>query len=150
MKAPSFEDLAPTRNRAAAARHRRETRAQITAPVVLFALVLLGLGGFLSVSAVGGSPSGPWRDLALIWLLLLSMLAALIPFAILAAIAYGLIRLIALLPEWTYRLQRLVDRVAGAAAAFSRSITAPAVRIGSLTAGLRELIAGATGSRSKR
>ena len=147
MNGKSFDDLVPSRNRATGARYRRETRWQIAAPVVLFSLILLGVGGVTIGSAAAGTPSGLWRDIALIWVLLLAMAASLIPLAVLAALAYGLIRLIAKLPEWTYKLQRLVERVADGTAAFSRSIAAPVIRIGSLSAGLREMVAGMTGRR---
>jgi hypothetical protein len=136
----AFDDLVPSRNRAAADLHRRQVRWQITIPMVLFGLIVITVGGYLIASAGIGSPTGLWRDVALIWLLVLSMLAALIPLALLAGLTYGLIRLIGILPEWTYKLQRLVEQAADAAAGLSRVVSAPLIRINAFSAGLRQLL----------
>jgi len=135
-----FDDLVPSRNRAAGELHRREVRWQVTIPMVLFGLILITVGGFLIASAGIGTPTGLWRDVALIWMLVLSMLAALVPLALLAGLTYGLIRLIGILPEWTFKLQRLVEQVADAAAGLSRAVSAPLIRINAVSAGLRQLL----------
>jgi hypothetical protein len=143
----AFDDLVPSRNRAAGDLHRRQVRWQITIPMVLFGLIVITVGGFLIASAGIGSPTGLWRDVALIWILLLSMLAALVPLALLAGLAYGIIRLIEMIPEWTFKLQRLVGKVADAVAGLSRAVSAPLIRINAVSAGLRQLLAKRTDRR---
>lgn len=137
MNDNSFEDLVPTRNRRARQIHRREVWWQISLPLILFGLAFLAAGGVLIGSAAGGSPTGPLRDVSLVWVLLLGMIAALIPFALLAALTYAVIRLIAMLPGWTFKLQQLLSRISEAAAALSEAVSKPFIQINAITAGLR-------------
>ena len=139
MKENAFNDLVPTRGRAAKVRHRREVFWQVTIPFILGLAVLLGAAGLTAGSAWTGSAPGVYRDVALIWVLLLTMVSALIPFAVLIGLAYGVIRLIVLLPGWMYKIQRFVLKVEEAASRISRAVTAPMIRVNAFSSGLRQL-----------
>lgn len=139
MKENAFDDLVPTRSRAAEVRHRREVFWQVTIPLILGLAVLLAAAGLTAGSAWTGSSPGVYREVALIWVLLLTMISSLIPFAVLIGLAYGVIRLIGLLPGWMYKIQRFVLKVEEAASRISQAVTAPMIRINAFSSGLRQL-----------
>ena len=139
MKETIFDDLIPRRHPAAARKHRREVFWQITLPLILVLVVMLTAAGLTAGSAWTGAPPALWRDLALIWILLLSMVFALVPMAVLFGLAYGIFRLIGVLPGWTFKIQRFAARVAETAAGISRVVTTPLIRVNAFSSGLRQL-----------
>ena len=86
MNEPSLEP-----NPITGAKHRRETFWQITFPFILGLLLVLGLAGWVIATAVQGGSVGQPADTALIFLILPTLVMALIPLVILAGLAYGVI-----------------------------------------------------------
>jgi predicted PurR-regulated permease PerM len=83
--------------------HRRETLWQISIPFVIALALILGLA---IVSAVAGSSTvSRASDAAVIWLVLLAVLPTLIFFVVVGGLAYGLIHLIRILPQYTFKAQ---------------------------------------------
>ncbi|HUF37351.1 MAG TPA: hypothetical protein VMN57_02410 [Anaerolineales bacterium] len=139
MNDERFDDLVPMRNPASREKHRRDVGLQIITPLILVAAVVLLAGGYLAATGWTGSSTGFWRDLAMIWLVILGMILGLVPLALLAGLVVGITRLIRVLPVWTFKLQRFFERAADVTATASRAITGPLIRLGAVTAGLRQL-----------
>jgi hypothetical protein len=104
--------------------HRKEVLWQITAPLVVGVLLVLAAG--IGV-AYGGATNTVQVDrlasVSIIWLIIPTMVVALIFLVITAGLAYGLMRLNGILPVYTRRLQDVfvvigarVKRAADAAA----------------------------------
>ena len=82
--------------------HRKEVLWQITLPLAIGVLLVLAAG--IGVGYAGASKAGPvdrWASISTIWLIIPMMAVALIFLAVTAALAYGLMRLNALLPRYT-------------------------------------------------
>ena len=131
-----FNDLVPTRNLKVEAKHRREVFLQITLPLILLFLIAVGFGGFTAISTSSSGTTGLWRDISMIFMLIAGMLAALIPLAILAGLVYGVIALIRLLPQYTFKVQKGLRSVSEAVQKFSDAVAAPAVAVSGFFAGL--------------
>jgi hypothetical protein len=97
------------RNLQTEALHRREVFWQITVPLliggtVFAAFVILTILANASLASQGA-------DVALIWLLILPIVITLLVFAILAAMVYGLWKLLVLLPGKMYQVQNFFKQV---------------------------------------
>lgn len=139
MTETDFQDLIPVRNETVHRRHRKEVFWQITFPLILGTLLLLGVCGLTVGVAVGGWPLALWRDISMIWLLLPALILALIVLAIVGGLAYGVIRLIGILPGFFYRLQRMFETVAIRSRQIADRIVVPVLRIAGWRAGIRRL-----------
>ncbi|MBN2548783.1 MAG: hypothetical protein JXB15_06485 [Anaerolineales bacterium] len=103
-----MSDLPPIqpleRNPVTYARHRQEVLWQITIPVLAGVILLLALGILAAVLGTANDQS-QWADISLIWLIAPTLFMVLILLIITAGIAYGVMRLIDVLPFYTRRLQ---------------------------------------------
>ncbi len=98
-----FETPAPPqRNPTTHLKHRREVLWQITIPLSVGVLVILAMAILAGSSTA--SQASHWADISLIWLITPTLLFTLITLTILIALIYGLVRLILVLPFYTYRL----------------------------------------------
>jgi hypothetical protein len=149
VKERPFNDLVPTRNRAARQNHRREVLLQITLPLALIFVVVVAAGVVAAGSVLPGSSPALLRDLSVIWLLFLTLLVSLVPLVLLIGLVYGVVRLIGMLPGWFFQVQRILERVAEAAATISRAVTDPINRLNSLTTGLRRLLGRGSSGRTR-
>ncbi len=140
MTPADFTDLIPKRNPATHAKHRREVFWQITFPLILGGILLLGMCSLTTLSGLGGGEVGLWRDVSLIGLILPTMALALIPLALLAGLVYGLSRLLTVLPGYAHSAQDIVYRLAARVVKFANSLAAPAIRLRSLLAGIQRML----------
>ncbi len=126
----------PTRNPLTHRRHRREVFWQITFPLVLGSILTLGV---CVLTAFAGFNAGVsmWRDISLIWLIAPAMVLLLLFLALTGAAAYGIIRLIQVLPVYFLRLQVVLERIAARSYQISDKILQPLVRLRSGMAGLQ-------------
>jgi hypothetical protein len=105
-------------------RHQKEMLWQVTVPLVIGNVILLALALLASLVALGVVPGDVrrWADISLIWLIVPMMVATLLSLVFLAGSVYGLMRLILVLPKYSYqalgwlllfglKLQRLNDRM---------------------------------------
>ncbi|MFM8322104.1 MAG: hypothetical protein ACKOC5_14425 [Chloroflexota bacterium] len=126
-----MSDFDPTpflpRNPAAHTRHTRDVRWQITLPLVIGAVLLLVVTGVAIVQSSEGASL--WADISLIWLMIPTMLFALIGTAITGALAYLVIRLVAILPHQFYRLNNLLLRINRGVGRASDKVLEPFIRI---------------------
>ncbi len=96
----------PQPDRESYVKHRRDVNRQIILPLVLVILVGLVFAGLAVYGAVGNHAGvSLWADIGLISLILPSMLMALILLAVLAALVYGMSKLLGVTPRYTGLVQ---------------------------------------------
>ena len=96
--------LSPMRNPITQARHRSEVFWQITVPVGVAAVIIVGMAiaaGWLGTA----EDHSRWADVSLIWLILPTLTVAFLFFIILAALTFGLVRLIQVIPLYARQVQ---------------------------------------------
>ena len=96
--------LSPMRNPITQARHRSEVFWQITIPVGVAAVIIVGMAiaaGWLGTA----EDHSRWADVSLIWLILPTLTVAFLFFIILAALTFGLVRLIQVIPLYARQVQ---------------------------------------------
>lgn len=128
----------PPRNAQAAASHRKQTFWQITFPflLVLLAILLLIAGVIWSASSGTGDISR-WADVALIWQMPLPILLAVICLVANIGLAFGLFKLIEVLPGFAYKVHQVVLTVQAKVNQFSDLSVEPILRTSSFKARLR-------------
>ena len=104
-------------------------------PFLIAVLALVGIG-FLIVRAGFGSMSA-WADAALSLMLLPVIILGLIPLTLIGLMIYGLIKLIALLPEWFLSIRRIFGQAENAAQRAGDIALRPLIVMKSSWAGLR-------------
>lgn len=91
----------PERNPVTHAAHRREVFWQITFPLILALLILLGLAAFVIYAGFQGSGSvSRWADVSLIWLLLPAVVITLVVLFILIGLVYLISKLLGVFPGY--------------------------------------------------
>lgn len=83
-------------------RHRRQFARQILLPIVLSALVLVGMIVWISVATFQqGGDVGRWAAISTIWVIIPMLIGGLILLAILGGLIYLLARALSALPYYT-------------------------------------------------
>ena len=119
-------------------RHRRQFTLQILLPLLAFALLVLGAGGFLVVSSATAKIRH-LADVALIWLMAPLLLMALIVAIVGGVKIYLMTRLLKTLPIYTAKGQELFSRLArGVRSAADRAVI-PIFKIHQVLAALQSL-----------
>lgn len=94
-------------------RHRKQVTSQIILPMILTALLFIGMIVLISVSTFrDGGDVGRWAAISTIWIAVPIMVAALIFIALLAGIVYLLRRLLQITPTYTGKLQDFIYTIA--------------------------------------
>ena len=125
----------PIRNPQTHLRHRKEVLWQITIPILAVSVILLVVS--LLATTLGALEAARWSSISIIWLIIPAMVLALITFVLLAASIYATVRLIQLLPIYSFQalgwllmfginVRRLTDRM-----------VAPILRAHSLSASVK-------------
>jgi len=108
------------------AKHRHEVRVQIMLPLVIGLIifiilaVLVGFGSYAQVSQ--------WADVAVIWLVGPMLIVTLLFLVILGGLAYGLIRLLVLLPGLMSKAQDFFKRINQGLTGFMDKLVEPFLR----------------------
>lgn len=129
----------PPRNPLTRATHRRETRLQITLPLLVGVLAILGLAVYVVIVASRGGDVSHAADTSLIFVLIPAMITALLVLAILVGLVYLVASLINILPPKLYSVQLFFERLRDGAQSFSDKIVEPSLRIKGLGAGLNTI-----------
>jgi hypothetical protein len=133
-----FETPAPReRNPLTHQKHRREVLWQITIPLGLGLLVILTMA--ILAAASTASQASHWADISLIWLITPTLLFTLITLAILAALIYGLVRLILVLPFYTYRLLNWLNLFGSRVKQLGNKAVEPVLRVQALGSSVKTL-----------
>jgi predicted membrane protein len=117
--------------------HSRQVLWQITLP---FSLVVL-LAVFLAVLASLSQPETASRfaDISLIFLIIPTMIVAFIFLAIFAASAYGVFRLLKIIPPFARSVQDFFVRIEERVRSIADASVEPVLRVRGFSAGLRAL-----------
>ncbi|NIW50436.1 MAG: hypothetical protein GWN30_38390 [Gammaproteobacteria bacterium] len=129
--------LRNNRNELTHAKHRKESFWQIIFPFSLGFLIILGLAAWVIVSAATGVSVRPAADTSAIFMIIPTMIVALIFLVISAAVAYGVIWLNRNLPVLTKRIQDVFTQVQNTVRQISDKTTAPVIQAEGLLAGLQ-------------
>jgi len=116
--------------------HRREVAWQIVFPLVCGLIIILGLAVWAIVSTIqGGNVSQP-ADASLIFLLIPTLVIAIIPLALLAGLAYGVITLNKILPQYFFMAQEAIHKVQDGIQTGADKLVEPVIRLNSMIAAL--------------
>jgi hypothetical protein len=128
------------RNPVTRAAHKHQVLWQITLPFILGILVILALAVLTVVAALGGGGIvSRWADISLIWMILPSMIFALIFLAIVSGLVYVVVKLIGVFPEYAFKAQEFLAQVKARLQAASDAAARPVVKAGGFFAALRVL-----------
>ncbi|HIE57749.1 MAG TPA: hypothetical protein EYP88_05915 [Anaerolineales bacterium] len=119
--------------------HRRDVFWQITIPLVIILLVILGLMVLTVVAATGSGPTAQAGDAALIFLIIPLMAMALISLILFSGIAYGLIRLNRALPFYTKPVQDTLYMVRDRINHGADKVTKPFLKVHGLIASAKAI-----------
>jgi uncharacterized membrane protein len=93
--------------------HVRQRFWQVWVPLVVGILVIVSLAVLATISTFGSSATGDqFASVSLIFLILLAIFPALFLLVILAALVYGLIKLLSILPTYTRKAQDFFSKAA--------------------------------------
>lgn len=118
-------------------RHRRELFWQVTLPLSLAGLVLLALAVLSGLAS--SAQASVWADISLIWLIIPMLALCLFAFLGVVSLAYGVIRLIAVLPYYAQKIQDFFRLVSVRVAHLCDLLSKPVLRVQSLNASVRRL-----------
>ena len=94
-------------------RYRKQLITQIILPMVLTALLFVGMIVLISVATFrDGGDVGRWAAISTIWIAVPLMISALIFIVLLTGLVYLLKRLINITPTYTGRLQDFIHKIA--------------------------------------
>ena len=83
-------------------KHRRQVMRQVILPVVLSALVLVGIVVWVSFATFRqGGDVGRWAAISTIWVIIPMLLGGLVVLAIIGGLIYGMAKLLGALPYYT-------------------------------------------------
>ncbi|MEA3350353.1 MAG: hypothetical protein U9Q82_07010 [Chloroflexota bacterium] len=140
----------PQRNPKTQASHKKDIFWQITIPLIFGALAILGLAIWSVVAAAKGGDVGPAADAALIFMVIPTMLMALIPLALLGGCVYLSTRLLKILPPQIYRLQNFFLRLQAGVQKGADKAVEPILRSKSWAAAWRILIQHCGGKKQNK
>jgi hypothetical protein len=134
-----MNETQPPRNPETHQSHRREVFWQITFPIILGVAAILGLAAWVLVLATRGGNVSQAADTSLIFLILPTMLMALLPLVLLAVVAYGIIWLNKNLPPYAKQAQDAFARVRDVVRQGADKSVEPILRLKSALAALKAL-----------
>lgn len=122
-------------------KHRRQMWTQIILPVLLAALLMLGLAVLAGISTLGGSSeAGRWAAVSTMWLVLPFMAFGIILIILLAALTYLVASLKRLIPPYSSQVQRFFFRIEGGAKRAAQAAVRPVLLFREITERARTLI----------
>jgi hypothetical protein len=125
------------RNPIAYRKHREEVLWQITLPILIGALILL-VFALLTIRMEAGETSR-WADISLIWLITPAMVIILISLVMLVASIYATVKLIQVLPFYTFQLLRGLIQAGSYVRMLGDRVVEPMLRASSLAASLKTM-----------
>lgn len=123
------------------ARHRREVLSQITLPLLMGSLIIIGLSVLTAwVSFAGaGDVSIRWAGISLIWLIMPALLLALILLGLLFGLIYLVTFIFLRLPPFALKVQDFFLLIKFQMALFDNKLVEPFLRLGSTKASASSL-----------
>lgn len=127
----------PVPNPVTRRKHRREAFWQITFPLIVGILLIVGLAIGLAVGGVG--EAGTWSEVAMIFLTLPVLVIGLLFLALFGGLAYGIGSLMRVLPGYTVQVQDLVKKITQKVGTLANYSVEPFLKLQSLFAMIRAL-----------
>jgi hypothetical protein len=122
-------------------KHRRQMWTQIVLPVVLAALLALGLAGLAGAAAVGGSTdTGRWAAISTMWLVLPFAVLGILLIILLAGLSYLAASLRKLIPPYSSQVQRFFFRIEAGARRAAEMTVRPVLLLQEAAARARTLM----------
>jgi hypothetical protein len=119
-------------------RHRKERVTQIYLPMIITALLLVGLIVLISVSTFNqGGDVGRWAAISTMWLSTFILFGGLITLAILGGLVYLMSRLLSALPYYTGIAQDYVQIARGYILRGAEMVTKPIIAADSFLANFK-------------
>ena len=128
----------PKRNPETQKLYRQQFILQILLPVLLFSIVLLGLGVLASVSGTQGgiNHTAVWAHISTIFMVIFIFIAGLVALAILILVIYALAWLLSRLPEYSYIAQLYLQLFGRHIHTLADKSTSPFILIRSIWTGM--------------
>lgn len=121
--------------------HRKQVIWQVILPVLLAALLLIGLILWVSMATFGGTGDvSRWAAISTIWLVIPFLVAGLIVLIVLLGVSYLLGRLLQITPTYTGIAQDYVFRAAGIIQRITAAVVKPVIYLDGLAANIRAFL----------
>ena len=121
--------------------HNRQFWLQIFLPIILFALLIVGVAIFLGITAFGGAGDPTrWAAISTIWLVIPVMIFGLLFLVILAGLIYLLAQALKITLPYTAKAQYYVNRATSEAKRYSDMATKPVLFLEGIKASLKAFI----------
>jgi uncharacterized membrane protein len=121
--------------------HRKQVVWQVILPVVLAAMLLIGLIVLISLSTFrGGGDVARWAAISTIWIVIPILVAGLVILVLLIGVNYLVARLAQLIPNYTGIAQDYVFRAAGVIKRMTKAVVKPVFILDNLTANIKAFI----------
>ena len=122
-------------------KHRKEIIWQIILPMVLTAILFIGLVVLINVATFRDNGDvGRWAAVSTIWISIPIIIVSLLLLAILVGIVYLLIRLLQITPIYTGKAQDVAYKVAGYARRAADAAAKPFIFLDSIGASIKALL----------
>ena len=139
METPKKVPL-PERNPITHAEHRREVFWQITLPMVLGALMLLvALASLIILANQSLSDLSRVADGSIIWMILPSLILALILLVLLIGLVYAILSVLRVFPPYAHLIQIYFERGNREVSRTTNKITEPIIRMQSISTAARRV-----------
>ena len=122
-------------------RHRKELAWQIIVPVVLSAILIVGVIVLVNVATFRDNGDvGRWAAISTIWIVIPIMVAGLIFLIILGGIVYLLKYLLQIAPTYTGQAQDFVHKIARYIERIADAIVKPVIALDGIGASMKRLV----------
>lgn len=121
-------------------KHRKEVRWKIIAPVVASTLVCVACSALVYAATFGyGGDVARWAEISTIYLAIPAIIFLVVFFALIAGLIYLMMRLLAVLPIYTYKAQGLFYRIKAAVRRGADAVAKPVITLDSIGAGINRM-----------
>jgi hypothetical protein len=134
-----MDETKPERNPLTHRKHRMETFWQVSFPLILGCILVIGLAAWTVIIATSGGGIRKTADISLVFLIIPAMVMALIPLAIFIGMAYAVIWLNQNTPYFMKKAQDTMTQVRDGVRNGSDKFAEPVIRFKSRIASLEAL-----------
>jgi len=121
-------------------KHRREVQTKIIAPMLIAVLLMIAVCALIGVATFRDNGDVErWAAISTIWIVIPWMFVGLIALVLLAAMVYGMARLLQVIPPYTGYAQKMIWRVQGYIKRGADMIVQPVLSLDGITATLKRL-----------
>jgi energy-coupling factor transporter transmembrane protein EcfT len=136
-----MKDLSPKLVHESYQRHRRQRTSQIILPIILAALLFIGMVVFINIATFSyNGDVGRWAAISTIWLSIPVCLMGFVFLALLAGMVYLLGRLLGIAPIYTNQAQNFVQKLAIRIRLIADKLVKPVISVNSFGASVKALL----------